>query len=108
MKKVLIAMAVMMVASVVMAQEAKKVDAKTTDLQGKVAVTKTEAGVLQSVKLMVGDKTYTVNLDEQGKKLAEVTADKVVKVTGVVDEKALTVTVSKFSVVEEKKVEEKK
>ncbi len=71
MKKVMMALVVMLTASIVMAEEAAKVEAKTQDLTGKVAVIKDEAGALKAIELKVGDKSYTVKQDDKSKGLQE-------------------------------------
>jgi len=71
------------------------VRADETTLTGVVAVVAAEGGDITAITLTVGEKAYSVVLDEKGKALAELKG-KTVKVTGTVagEEGKQTITVS--------------
>ena len=60
--------------------------AEKVTVTGTVAVSKDDAGAVTAVKVTSGDVTYSVTLDENGKKLADL-AGKKVEVTGTVEVK---------------------
>jgi uncharacterized protein YggE len=87
-------------ASAVLSADAPAEPKKVT-VVGTVTVTKDDAGVVTSVTVTTKDAAYSVTLDENGKKLAEL-AGKEVEVTGVVTEKdgVKSITVESFKEVE--------
>lgn len=102
----LIAIALMVTASVVIAQQDPAVAPATVDLTGKVQVTLDDQGAVKAVALVDADATYEVTLDDQGKQLAAVEKGKTVKAACVVAPKAddaskMCATVKSFTVVEE-------
>jgi DNA/RNA endonuclease YhcR with UshA esterase domain len=72
-------------ASAVLAADAPAEPKKVT-VMGKVTVIKDDAGVVTAVMVTAKDAAYSVTMDDNGKKLAEM-AGKEVEVTGTVTEK---------------------
>lgn len=87
-------------ASAVLAEEAPAEPQKVT-VVGTVSVTKDDAGAVTAVTVTAQDAAYSVTLDENGKKLAELDG-KEVEVMGVVTEKdgVKWITVESFKEVE--------
>jgi len=86
MKAIVVVMAVCALSSFVFAVEA----AKETTLTGTVTVAKDAAGVVTGITLTVKEDKFTVVLDDNSKKLAELDG-KMAVVVGTVAEKAITV-----------------
>ena len=87
-------------ASAVLAEDAPAEPKKVT-VTGVVTVIKDDAGAITSVMVISRDAAYSITLDENGKKLAEL-AGKEVEVTGTCVEKdgVKTITVESFKEVQ--------